>query len=62
MMSNFVQTDNFFKCDDTPIGSTIYPPLPEFTKGLQTQVVGCQGDFICNNDTIGARWCPTSPV
>ena len=40
------------------IGSTIYPPLPEFTTALPTQVIGCKGDFPCNEETIGEPWCP----
>jgi len=43
------------------IGSTIYPPLPEFTKALPTQTVGCKGDFSCNNETLSEPWCPQPP-
>ena len=34
------------------IGSTVYPPYPEFIKELPTQIIGCQGNYSSGIATI----------
>jgi len=42
------------------IGSTQYPSLPQFTKLLPSEIIGCKGLFNCTAETTGEPWCNSS--